>query len=176
MNCIFPNVSSKGRLLSKKFAIEVKKLAAPGLTRGWYLEKLLYYTGTNLQNIVELKCIKTWCTIKILPRSRTGDTFKTPSPYEQLMPLPTLPLNSFRRDSLMIRPPHFKYISLLSSHPIHHLCPPPIKFLIIQLNSQTLTKIQPSLGFFKRKICTLLRLGWGWGRIGPLSHCQVFAL
>ena len=56
-------------------------------------------------------------TIKILQGGRGGDTFEASSPYEQF-----LPLSSFRRDSLMTPTPtpHFKNLSLLPPHPIHH--------------------------------------------------------
>ena len=40
------------------------------------------------------------CTIKILG-GRGGDTFKTPSPYKQLLPLSTPVLRCFWKDPLM---------------------------------------------------------------------------
>ena len=62
-----------------------------------------------------------------------GDTFKTPSPYEQLLPLPTPCFKMFLERSLNDPPPpHFKHLSLL---PPPHLppIPPPLKILIIHL-------------------------------------------
>ena len=62
-----------------------------------------------------------------------GDTFKTPSPYEQLLPLPTPCFKMFLERSLDDPPPlHFEHLSLL---PPPHLPPaiPPLKILIIHL-------------------------------------------
>ena len=43
-----------------------------------------------------------WCMIKIFRGESKGcDTFKIPSPYEQLLPLPTLVLRYFKKDPLM---------------------------------------------------------------------------
>ena len=62
---------------------------------------------------------------------RGGDTFKMPSPYEQLLSLPT-PCFKFLKRSLNNPPPppHFKRLSLLAPpHPL--LLPPSQKILII---------------------------------------------
>ena len=52
---------------------------------------------------------------------RGGDTFKTPSPYEQLLPLPTPCFKMFFWKNPSMTPPHFKHPSLLP--PPH---PPPL--------------------------------------------------
>ena len=65
-----------------------------------------------------------------------GDTFKTPSPYEQLLLLPIPCFKMFLERSLDdLPPPHNKYLSLL---PPPHLPPviPPLKILIIHLPTQ----------------------------------------
>ena len=41
-----------------------------------------------------------WCMIKIFQAGRSGDTLKTPSPYEQLLPLPTPCFKMFLERSL----------------------------------------------------------------------------
>ena len=53
--------------------------------------------------------------IKIFQGGRGGDTFKTPSPYEQLLPLPTPCFKMFLERSLNdpTPPPHFRHLSLL---------------------------------------------------------------
>ena len=62
------------------------------------------------------------CMIKIFRGGRGGDTFKTPSPYEQLLPLPTPCFKMFLERSLNDPlPPHFKHLALLP--PPH---PPPL--------------------------------------------------
>ena len=53
---------------------------------------------------------------------------KPPPPYEQLLPLPTPYFKKFLERSLNDPPPpHFKQLSLLPLHPIHHPFPPPPK-------------------------------------------------
>ena len=72
------------------------------------------------------------CMIKIFlgGGGRSGDTFKTPSPYEQLLPLPTPCFKMFLERSLNDPPPpHFKNPSLLPPSP--STTPPPLKILII---------------------------------------------
>ena len=53
---------------------------------------------------------------------RGGDTFKTSSPYEQLLSLPTPCFKMFSERSLNDSHTHFKHLSLLPL-PIHHPCP-----------------------------------------------------
>ena len=71
------------------------------------------------------------CMIKIFRGGRGGDTFKTPSLHEQLLPLTTPYFKMFLERSLNDPPPpHFKHLSLLPpSHPPPLL--PPLKILII---------------------------------------------
>ena len=70
--------------------------------------------------------------IKIFRGGRGCDTFKTPSPYEQLFPLPTPYFKMFLERSLNDPPPpHFKHLSLLP--PPHPPPLPPLKILIIHL-------------------------------------------
>ena len=72
--------------------------------------------------------------IKIFRGGRGGDTFKTPSPYEQRLPLPTPYFKMFLERSLNDLPPpppHFKHLSLLPPPHPPPLSPPPLKILII---------------------------------------------
>ena len=69
--------------------------------------------------------VDTLCMIKTFQGGRGDDTFKTPSPYEQLLPLPTTCFKMFWKDSLMI--PHHPTSSIFHCYPlpIHHPYPPP---------------------------------------------------
>ena len=78
------------------------------------------------------------CMAKSFQGGRGGDTFKTPYPYEQLLPFPTPCFRMFLGRSLNDpSPPHFKPLSLL---PPPHLppIPPSLKILIIRLPAQAL--------------------------------------
>ena len=93
------------------------------------------YMKYILCNIISLYQLN-WCVIKIFGGgggAGGGDTFKTPSPYEQLLPLLTPCFKMFLEISLKDPsppPPNFKHIKLLP--PTHHPFPP-IKILIIHL-------------------------------------------
>ena len=66
---------------------------------------------------------------------RDGDTFKTPSPYEQLLPLPTPYFKMFLERSLNDPhppPSHFKHLSMLAPA---STTPSPLKILIIHLQT-----------------------------------------
>ena len=79
------------------------------------------------------------CMIKIFFGGRGGDTFKTPSPYEQLLPLPTPYFKMFLERSLNDPPPpHFKHLSLLPPTP--STTPSPLKILIIHLSTAIFPK------------------------------------
>ena len=56
---------------------------------------------------------------------RGGDTFKTPSPYEQLLPLPTPCFKMFLERSLNDPHPHYHTSSIFHCYPlpIHHPFP-----------------------------------------------------
>ena len=70
------------------------------------------------------------CMIKIFQGGRGGDTFETPSPYEQLLPLPTPVLRCFWKDPLMT--PHHPTSSTFHCYPPPHPPPlPPLTILII---------------------------------------------
>ena len=74
-------------------------------------------------------------TIRWLQWQNIADTlctFKTPSPYEQLLPLPTTCFKMFWKGSLMI--PHHPTLSIFHCYPlpIHHPSPS-LKILIIHL-------------------------------------------
>ena len=76
--------------------------------------------------------------IKIFRGGRGGDTLKTPSPYEQLLPLLTPCFKMFLERSLNDPhppPPHFKHLSLLP--PPHPPPLPPLKILIVHLKGRT---------------------------------------
>ena len=79
-----------------------------------------------MSNFVPILCL---CMIKIFwGEGRGGDTFKTPSPYEQLLPLPTPCFKMFLEDPLMT--PHHPTSSIFHCYPlpIHHPSPPPKNF------------------------------------------------
>ena len=67
------------------------------------------------------------CTIKVFfgggGGGRVGDTFKTLSPYQQLLPLPAPVLRCFWKDPLMT--PHHPTSSIFHCYPlpIHHASP-----------------------------------------------------
>ena len=63
---------------------------------------------------------------------------KPPSPYEQLLPLPTPCFKMFLEGSLNDPHPHHLTSSILHCYPlpIHH--PPPLKILIIHYNWRTI--------------------------------------
>ena len=97
-----------------------------------------------------------WCMIKIFRRGRGDDTFKSPSPYEQLLPLPTPCFKMFLERSLNDPPPpptHFKHLSLLPLSP--STTPPPLKILIIHV--LVLTFCCDVVG---RCVCV-----WGWANV-----------
>ena len=71
----------------------------------------------NVVNICEMHR----CMIKIFQGGRGGDTFKTPSPYEQLLPLPPPVLRCFWKGPSMTPTTPFEHLSLLP--PPH---PPPL--------------------------------------------------
>ena len=71
----------------------------------------------------EIQCPFIATTIKIfLGGGRGGDTFKTPSPYEQLLPLPTPCFKMFLERSLNGSHPHHPTSSIFHCYPlpIHH--------------------------------------------------------
>ena len=70
------------------------------------------------------------CMIKIFWGGRGDDTFETPSPYEQLLPLPTPCFKMFLEDPLMTPTPHHPTSSIFHCYPypIHHPSPPPKNF------------------------------------------------
>ena len=73
--------------------------------------------------------------IKIFRGCRGSDTFKTPSPYEQLLPLPTPCFKTFLERPFNDPPtPHHPTSSILHCYPlpIHHPFPP-LKILIVHL-------------------------------------------
>ena len=70
------------------------------------------------------------CMIKIFRGGRGGDTFKTPSPYEQLLPLPTPCFKMFLERSVNDPHPTSSIFHCYPPHPIHHPFPP-LKILII---------------------------------------------
>ena len=81
--------------------------------------------------------------LKFSGGGRGGNTFKTPSPYEQLLPLPTPYFKMFLERSLNDPPPpppHFKHLSLLPPTP-STTPSPPLKILIIHLFSLVLVQI-----------------------------------
>ena len=65
--------------------------------------------------------------IKIFRGGRGGNTFKTPPPYKQLLPLPTPYFKMFLERSL--NDPHTPLQASFTAapHPIHHPFPPPPK-------------------------------------------------
>ena len=68
---------------------------------------------------------------------------KPPPPYEQLLPLPTPCFKMFLERSLNDPPPpHFKHLSLLPPHPIHHPFPP-LKILIIHHDFTNFDRFRP---------------------------------
>ena len=62
--------------------------------------------------------------IKIFQGGRGGDTFETPSPYEQLLPLPTPVLRCFWKDPLMTPTTPLQAPFTATPLPIHHPFPP----------------------------------------------------
>ena len=70
------------------------------------------------------------CMIKIFRGSRGGDTFETPFPYEQLLPLPTPCFKMFWKDLLMTPTTPLQASFTATPFPIHHPffpLPPPHK-------------------------------------------------
>ena len=79
--------------------------------------------------------------IKIFRGGRGGDTFKTPSPYEQLLPLSTSCFKMFLERSLNDPHPHHPTSSTFHCYPPPHPPPlPPLKILIIHMLSHVFVK------------------------------------
>ena len=67
--------------------------------------------------------------LKFSGEGRGGDTFETPSPYEQLLPLPTPCFKMFGKIPLWPPTTPLQASFTATPHPIHH--PFPLKILII---------------------------------------------
>ena len=75
---------------------------------------------------------------------RGGDTFKPPSPYEQLLPLPTPCFEMFLERSLNDPHPHHPTSSIFHCYPLHiHHPSPPKKILIIHHISSSSGQLIP---------------------------------
>ena len=98
--------------------IKQEKIRTKGLKnfRKIFGELFVRYLHTSCESYSTIQV--TQCMIKIFLRGgRSGDTFKTSSPWEQLLPLPTLCFKMFLERSL--NAPHYPTSS------IYHRLPPP---------------------------------------------------